>query len=200
MFTTTLLHGCESLNLYLCLGCMFTCSPPVCCRVANLFASRFVALVYVYCLPQGCESLDLYLLLWVLSWLPVCLRVANLCTFIFVALVCTVCLPPVWRRVANLTVSNCNIERLYGDVFRNLNVTRLIISVVTHYILFILSRRLPVYGGMYGMVDTSTSKNFTNLVQGTYSEWTEDIEHYIRVLSLSCITGTELEMDPNPDP
>jgi hypothetical protein len=32
-------------------------------------------------------------------------------------------------RIANLTVSNCNIEKLYGDVFRPLNVTRLVITV-----------------------------------------------------------------------
>ena len=32
-------------------------------------------------------------------------------------------------RIKKLTVSNCNMERLYGDVFRNLNVTEIVIKV-----------------------------------------------------------------------
>ena len=32
-------------------------------------------------------------------------------------------------RLLSLTISNCNVERLYGDVFRNLDVQKIIIKV-----------------------------------------------------------------------
>ena len=31
-------------------------------------------------------------------------------------------------KIANLTITNCNVERLYGDIFRNSQIVKIIIE------------------------------------------------------------------------
>ncbi len=125
---------CRVANLFTSICGFGLCLPPVFCKVANFFTSICGIELILPPVLRRFGKLNLYFWLWVYVFL--------------LWLLCVVCLPPVWRRVANLTVSNCNIERLYGDVFRNLNVTRLIISVGTVLITYYLCHR----GGYLYMV------------------------------------------------